>query len=213
MQAEGEPVRAKDVMTPAPVTVLRRTPVKKAARLMVEKAVNALPVVEEDGRLVGIVSGGDLIGLETEPDPRLHLAVIRTRRPVPRSVEEVMTRVVLSMPEDADAADVARAMLDARVKQIPIVRDGRVVGIVGRRDLLALLARDDAAVEADVQTMLDGAEDLIGVFRAAVSGGVATLAGPANPQARRLAERLARAVPGTITVVFADEPSVSAGAS
>ncbi|MEX2556129.1 MAG: CBS domain-containing protein [Actinomycetota bacterium] len=205
-------MRAREIMTAPVVTVRHETPVKEAAALLVQHGINAMPVTDEKTGIVGIVSERDLLPLETEPDPRLHVIVPRSRPHVPATVAEVMTREVVTMAEESDVADVARAMLDAHVKQVPIVSSGKVVGIIARRDLLRILARDDTAIEADVQAMLDGSTGVIGAFRARVSGGVVTLDGPPDERDRRLAERLARCVPGVVAAVFADEspPPVTA---
>jgi CBS domain-containing protein len=191
-------MRIKDVMTSPVVTVTPTTRIKQVAAMLVRHGFNAVPVVD-NGELVGIVSEADLVRLESFPDPRAH--ALRWPPPVgstPHLVGEVMTREVLALPPDADAADAARLMLDQGVKSIPVVLGGRVVGIVTRRDLLAVLARTDHAIRAEVERLL--ADELGGHPRVEVADGVVTLTGFDTSQEADLAGLLARTVPGVVEV-------------
>jgi CBS domain-containing protein len=198
-------MRARDVMSSPVVTVAPNTRLKEAAMLLVRHGFNALPVVDE-GELVGIVTEADLIPLEVFPDHRAH--ALRQPEPTgdpPRSIREVMTREVVALPEDADAADAARLMLRRGIKSIPIVSGRRVTGIVSRRDLLRVLARNDLAIRADVERLL--AEELGDQPRGVeVTDGVVTLTGFGDPGGRELAELLASTIPGVIRVRFAPAP-------
>jgi CBS domain-containing protein len=191
-------MRIKDVMSSPVMTVTPTTRIKQAAAMLVRHGFNAVPVVD-NGELVGIVSEADLLPLESSPDPRAH--VLRWPPPVgstPQLVGEVMTREVLALPPDADAADAARLMLDNGVKSIPVVLGGRVVGIVTRRDLLAVLARSDHAIRVEVERLL--AEELGGHPRVEVTDGVVTLSGFNTGRETDLAGLLARTVPGVVEV-------------
>jgi CBS domain-containing protein len=115
-----------------------------------------------------------------------------------------MTRHVVALPEDATVAEAASLMVERAVKRIPIVRDGRVTGIISRRDLLRALARPDAAIRAEVEELLDERVLQLGEVRVAVLGGVAHLSGPPDRGGQRLAEVLVRSVPGTVGVTFDD---------
>jgi CBS domain-containing protein len=109
-----------------------------------------------------------------------------------------MTREVLALPPDDDAAEAARLMLDRGVKSIPVVLSGRVVGIVTRRDLLRVLARSDHAIRAEVERLLD--EELGGHRPVEVADGVVALAGFDPGRESELAELLVRTVPGVVEV-------------
>jgi CBS domain-containing protein len=199
-------MRASDLMTSPPITVRPDVSIKIAASMLLEHAISAMPVVDENGEMVGIVSEGDMVPLETRTDPRRHL-LPTPQRPthVPVRVDEVMTRDVVALPEDADVAEVARLMLHKYVKRIPIVRGNRVVGIISRRDLLRALARDDDDIAHELDDLLSDEILSLGQFTAEVRGGVAVLTGPTDRTSRRLAELLARSVPGVLGIEFADE--------
>lgn len=196
-------MRVKDVMTTPVVTLRPETPIKEAAALLVRHGISGAPVVGENEELVGIVSECDLMVLGTSPDPRSRILPHRWRWfRVPRRVEEVMTREVVTLPERADVADAARLMLERRLKRIPVVTEARVVGIVSRRDVLRLLARSDAEIAAEIAELLNDEILMLGRFEADVEDGVVTLSGPDDRRARRLAELLARSVGGVLGVRF-----------
>lgn len=202
-------MRAKDIMTTPVITVTPETPLKEVAALLVDRGISAVPVVGDAEELVGIVSEADLVPLETTPDPRSRIILRRWRRfRVPRTAGQVMIREVVALSEDADVSEVAWLMLEKRVKRIPIVAAGRVTGIVSRRDVIKVLARTDAEILVEVAELLDDEILMLGRFEPEVSGGVVTLTGtgPREPARRRLAELLARSVPGVIEVRFTDDP-------
>jgi CBS domain-containing protein len=201
-------MRAKDIMTSPVITVGADTSLKEVASILVGHEIGAVPVVSEGEELIGIVSEADLMQLETTPDPRSHILPVR-RRPgrFPQTVGEVMTREVVAMNEEADVAQVARVMLERRLKVVPIVLGRDVVGIVSRRDVLKVLARSDREIHVELEDLLDDELLMLGRFRAEVEEGVVILRGPKEPAGRRLAELLASSVPGVISVRFAEEPA------
>jgi predicted transcriptional regulator len=118
---------------------------------------------------------------------------------------EAMTREVVALPEEADAAEAGRLMLERRIRSIPIVKGRRVVGIVARRDLLAVLARSDEDIGRDLEALLASELGTPGPYRATVRDGSVALRGPGDPTTRRLARLLAREVPGVVAVRFDQE--------
>jgi CBS domain-containing protein len=196
-------MRAKDVMTSPVVTVTADTSIKDGAAILVQKKISALPVVGFSNELIGIVSEADLVRLEMEPDPRRHVIPQRQHtKPTPRVVGEVMTKDVIAVPEDADVALVARLMLERHLKSIPVVIGTDLVGIVARRDVLKVLARSDLEIHVELEDLLDEEIQMMGRYRARVADGIVTLIGPTDRASRRLAELLARSVPGVIEVRF-----------
>lgn len=128
-------MRAKDVMSNGVMSVAADATVLEAARLLVNCHVSAMPVVDRAGRMVGIVSESDFLRCAAEG--------VGATEGFPDAgsskVLDVMTRDVITADEDTALADLARLMTDRRVKRLPIVRDGVVVGIVSRIDLLRAL--------------------------------------------------------------------------
>jgi CBS domain-containing protein len=198
-------VRVRDVMSSPVVTVPPGMRLKDVADLLVRHGISAVPVVD-NGELVGIVSEADLIPLELAPDPRAHL-IAPADPPVhlPKVAAEAMTQVVVALPEDADAAEAGRLMLERRIKSIPVVRGRRVVGIVARRDLLKVLARSDEDIAGDLELLLAAELGAPSPYRTRVRDGIVELTGPTDPTSRRLASLLARGVRGVVEVRFDEE--------
>jgi len=194
-------MRAKDAMTSPAITVTPDTHCKDAAALLVRHRISALPVVDVSGRLAGLVSEADLLPLEALPDPRSQATPLPPRtQPVPRRVDEVMTPEVYTVDEDTDLGIVAQRMLEANVKRFPVLRGDRVVGVVSRHDLVKVIARTDDEVEASVQTALNEEGMRLTSLGVRVRDGVVELSGEGDRQTLRLAEILARSVPGVLDV-------------
>jgi CBS domain-containing protein len=192
-------------MTSPVVTVRPDLPVKDTARLLLRHSISAVPVVDESGRLVGIVSELDLLLGDVPADPVAHAMPVEPD-PVapPRVVRDVMTRDVLALAEDTDAADVARLMRESSLKSIPVLRGDAVVGIVSRRDLLRSIARDDEAVGEDVLLRLREYADGQIAWQVHVEAGVVTITAPVDEVAGQTALLLARSVPGALRVHLVD---------
>jgi CBS domain-containing protein len=198
-------VRVREVMSSPVVTVPPDMRLKEVADLLVSHRIGAAPVME-DGELVGFVSEADLVPLQLASDPRAHLASLpEPAADLPRTAAEAMTREVVALPADADVAEAARLMLERRIKSIPIVQGRQVVGIVARRDLLAVLARSDEEIATALEVLLADELGPSSPFRVAVRDGVAQLSGPSDPTTHQLAARLARGVPGVVGVRFGEE--------
>jgi CBS domain-containing protein len=139
-------MKARDVMTQSVVTVGTSTTLAEAAHLLSTNGFTALPVVDEDGRLVGIVTEADLIKDRMPPDPRRQYWRTRHSPSASAAVEHVMTTPVESLTPGADTADAVQIMLLQHIRCLPIVDGQRLVGIVTRRDLLrSAFALDDPA--------------------------------------------------------------------
>ena len=145
---------ARDVMTRAVVSVSPETPTRSVAKLLLEKGISAVPVVDAGGAPVGMVSEGDLIGRnatewEARRDWWLELLAEGTNlaqefldqvKAADRPVRAVMTAPVITIEEDTRIEVIARVLEEHRIKRVPVVRDGRIVGIVSRADLIRALA-------------------------------------------------------------------------
>ncbi len=152
---------ARDVMTTAVATVSPDTPVPEIATLLLDRHISAVPVVDTDNQILGIVSEGDLIHrAESDTERRrswwldlLTGAEERAREYVRthgRRAADVMTRDVVTVGEDAALGEVAELLERRRIKRVPVVRDGRLVGIISRADLLRGLAAGRATAQAPV---------------------------------------------------------------
>jgi len=200
-------MRAGDIMTKPVHTIGPDASVESAADLLAAKTVTALPVVDDAGVLVGMVSEGDLLWHRVPTDPTAHLWRNRDKeapRP-PRTVREVMsTRPVTTTP-DADVAEVADIMLQRDVRSVPVVDGRKVVGIVSRRDILRVAVRRDDVLAGEVQHRLDEYAGSPGRWTATVHKGVASVTGSLrNETERTVVAVLARSVPGVTAVDLPD---------
>jgi CBS domain-containing protein len=143
-------MNAADIMTPDVITVDPDTPLDRLVALMLEHRISGVPVVEHD-HIVGIVSEGDLLRrVELGSEPRrshllelvtgatpLAAEYVRTRG---RKASEVMTTNVITVADTTPIAEIARLLESRRIKRVPVLRDGKLVGIVSRANLLHALA-------------------------------------------------------------------------
>ena len=154
-------MRAKDIMTPNVITVRNDVPVSDVAALLLEKNVSAVPVVGEDGRLSGIVSEGDLMRRLSEgadDDRPWWLKMMATNvgsandfiKSHGRVAGDVMTRNVVSVSEDDELNEVAHVLEANRIKRVPVVNEGRVVGIISRSNMLQVIAGQKTEVKKSV---------------------------------------------------------------
>src|SRR6195952_1550760 len=192
-------MKARDVMSHPVITVRADTTVKMAAELLTRHGFTGLPVTDDDDHLIGIVTEADLLRDRIAPDPRL-----RPRAHLPRGarvpiVADVMTTSVESLTVGADAAEIARIMLDERLRCLPIV-DGRwIIGIVTRRDLLRkAVLHDDHDLAAEITRELAAFSD-VDRWSVTVQAGLADIEDHVDSAAdRQIAIRLASAVPGVV---------------
>jgi len=144
-------MRATDVMMTRVITVDENATVPEAAKLLAEHGVSAVPVVDTDDRVIGMVSEGDLlhraeIGTERRRSWWLEMMSSTNRlageyiKSHSGKVKDVMTRDVLSVTEDTPVADIAVLLETNRIKRVPVLRDGKLVGIVSRANLVRALA-------------------------------------------------------------------------
>ena len=159
-------MKASDIMTVAVVTATRKTPVESIVKTMLEHRISAVPVVDDQQRVVGIVSEGDLMNRPEAGTHRrrswwlslfgdLDSQAADFEKAYGRQAEDVMTRKVVTVNEDDSVASIAEALQRHHIKRVPVVRDGRLVGIVSRANLLQCVGQlykggvpdDDAAAQ------------------------------------------------------------------
>lgn len=196
-------MRARDIMTSPVHTARQNASVESAAELMTAKSVTALPVVDADGLLIGMVSESDLLWHRVPAEPTADASDIPDTDPDhrPGTVVEVMSAYPLTTTPGTDVADVADAMLQNDVRSIPVLEGRAVVGIISRRDILRAMVRGDDERAREVQSRLDEYADGRRRWTATVAGGVATVAGNYdNDTERAVVAVLARTVPGVAAV-------------
>ncbi len=182
-------MNAADVMTRPVVTVEPTTSVRAASALLIDRSFSALPVVERGGRLVGIVSGADLL--------------VAGLNQTTTTVATVMKSPVISAPLTATPTELASAMLGNRLHCLPVVdARGAVVGVVSRGDLLRVLTPDDEVLAARVDRLLR-AYSHTRRWTVTVRDGTAHVTGPFDDEAeRRVVTALVRTTPGVAGVVL-----------
>ena len=135
-----------DVMTSPAVSVRGGAPVEDAIHLLATAGISALPVVGPELRVVGIVSEADILRQPLPRDPRAHLRPSESTLRRDRTVEDVMTVDAVCVTSHADCSEVAEALADTGCKSMPVVEEGRLVGMVSRSDILRSLAVPDGVI-------------------------------------------------------------------
>jgi acetoin utilization protein AcuB len=133
-----DPVTVKEWMTQPVTTIGADAPVRQAAELMKTRQIRHLPVVENDGRLIGIVTDGDLRQMIFDPMIHERLGdVVEALGGL--TVRDIMTWAVITVRPDSGIRQAARLMREQKVGALPVVEAGRVVGMLTERDLLRAL--------------------------------------------------------------------------
>jgi len=215
-------MKARDVMVSPAITVAPSSLVREVAKLFLERRISAVPVVDEQGKLIGIVSEGDLMhrteaGTERKRswwlqgltgDETLAAEYVKAHA---RKVADVMTRRVITASPDTPLHEVARLLENNSIKRVPIVKDNQVVGIVSRANLIQAVASDRKELEIPVSDEAIREKILanlkaepwahMGLVNVIVKGGVVDLFGITGSEAERKAIRVAaESVPGVCAV-------------
>jgi CBS domain-containing protein len=204
----------QDVMTQPAISVAPDATIREVARALVDRGVSGLPVVDAGGRVVGVVSEGDLLvkGVGAEQVPHRPLARLfgesrETQEAIARiearTAGEAMTSPAVTIEATASLRAAASLMTEHGIKRLPVVTGDRLVGIVTRADLVRAWLRSDDELAAAVreealvrQLWLDPAD-----FTVMVNGGVVSIRGHVTRRSTALmVPRYVRAVPGVIDV-------------
>jgi CBS domain-containing protein len=149
-------MKALDVMTATVVSVDPDTPTREIAKLLLDHGISAVPVIGSAGAPIGMVSEGDLMGRdvagrEARRDWWLNLLAeggtlsanfVASLRAPERNARDAMVSPVVTVGEETEISEVARLLTAHRIKRVPVLRDGRIVGIVSRADLVRALAAE-----------------------------------------------------------------------
>jgi CBS domain-containing protein len=205
-------MKARDVMVSPVVTVKPSTTIREVAKLFLERQISAVPVVDQQGKLVGIVSEGDLMHraeIGTEQHRSWWLLMLMEGQALAadyikahaRKVEDVMTRNVVTAAPDTPLNEVARLLEKHAIKRVPIVRDGQLVGIVSRANLVQAVASSGSKLDIPISDIAIRDKLLAhlsaqrwahtGLLNATVSDGVVDLWGITTSETERKAIRVA----------------------
>jgi len=191
-----------EVMTSPVVSVRPDTTVKQAIVTLDQHQVTSMPVIDEHGNLVGVVSEADVIRDSLLPQKHAREVAIQVSSPpVALRVVDVMTHLPLCVGPDDDLSEAVELLVSTQVKSLPVVDHDQVVGMVSRRDVIAMLARHDELIEAEIDDLLRSGDVECEVE---VAEGVVHLSGSTDPQSREIARVLAASVPGVVAVGFDD---------
>jgi CBS domain-containing protein len=192
----------KDLMTPQVVTIGPATPFKEIVARLANHRVSAVPVVDDDGLVLGVVSEADLLLKEEFPDPDADIPLFWTKRrrlerdrAAATTARDLMSVAVVSIAPDATVAEAARRMHTAGVKRLPVLDEGgRLVGILSRADLLKVFNRPDQAIRREIMDEVIVGEFMMDPnrFFIHVTDGVVVLQG--RVERRSLLPSLVRAV-------------------
>jgi CBS domain-containing protein len=162
-------MQAVELMSTNLVVVPPETPITAVAELLAARGISAVPVIDEQGKPLGVVTEGDLIRrLAEEPRGPLTWFLDVFRGPTPqvqrfakahgKTARDVMTKDLVMVAETATAEEIARLMEQRGIRRVPVVKDGKMVGLVSRADLLRAVLRP--------QTSAPALEDDQGILRA-----------------------------------------------
>ena len=135
----------RDWMTPSPVTVGAKTTLPDAHKLMKERDFRRLPVIDDQGRLIGIVTLGDV--REAGPSSATTLSIFELNYLLSQlTVDKIMTRDVVTVSPDATIRDAANLMLKHEVGALPVMENGKLVGIITESDIFRLVVQQPEAI-------------------------------------------------------------------
>ncbi|KAB3534146.1 CBS domain-containing protein [Alkaliphilus pronyensis] len=148
-------MKAKEIMTKEVISVKRENTVEEVVKLLIDNNISGLPVVDEENKVVGVITEGDLIYRNKKLQLPSYFTILdsyiflestkslreQIKKMVGYRVEDVMTKKVITANEEDDIEDVATLMANNKINRIPIVKDGALVGIVSRRDIIKAYAK------------------------------------------------------------------------
>lgn len=149
------PLTARDIMTPDPVTVTPDTPIAQASKIMLEQRFNGLPVVDELGHLLGIICQSDLVMQQKKFSIPSFFFLLdgyiplqspkkfeeQLQRMAAAKVGELMTRNPRGITPDTPLDEIAALMVDDKYHTLPVLEGGKLIGVVGKEDILRTMVR------------------------------------------------------------------------
>lgn len=198
---------ARELMTSPIITITPEARLKEAMVIIDEHSITSMPVVDDQGRLVGVISEANLITEAVLPDERKHMIPIQMDTdPRPLRVADVMSHKVLSVDADDDVCDAVELMRATMVKSLPVLDGGQVVGMLSRSDIIHALATRDCALATLIEDLVHQAGH---DWTVDVDAGVVTVTGTASDAEERLARGLAGSVAGVVAVHVTSQPNTA----
>ena len=151
-------MRIEEVMNKYPVTIDKQAPISDVAELLVKYNLTAVSVVDESNKLIGIITEGDLLYKKVRPHVPNYVNVLgasiyyngigeynsQFKKLLASSVEDLMTKEVITAKPETEVEEVVAVMLDKHLKSMPVVdEEGVLIGSLGRRDIIKLIAKDN----------------------------------------------------------------------
>jgi CBS domain-containing protein len=146
-------MQARDIMTQALITVGANTTIREMAEILVEHKISGLPVVDGQGKVIGMVSEGDLMQTKLAPKIPDALSILGAiiyynglkeykeafRKIAAATAEEIMTKKIIAVQAEEDISRVGQLMLEHHIKRVPVLEDTKLVGIISRSDMVKML--------------------------------------------------------------------------
>jgi len=149
-------MKVKDIMQTTVITIQSDTGIKEITKVLSQNNISGVPVVDASGDLIGIVSEGDLLHKETNPRIPNAVGVLGSliyyhgvkqfesdfRKLTALQASQIMTKEIITINKDAEIEDAASLMVNKNIKRLPVVEDGKMIGIISRIDIIKTLLED-----------------------------------------------------------------------
>ncbi len=157
-------MKARDIMTGNVITVTADTPIDIIARILHDHRISGVPVVDEEHRVIGIVTEGDLILKLAKPETPPHIEILggiiylrklteidaELKKITAVTAGDIMTEKVVTVDEECPVEEVASLMVNRKVNRLPVVNRGKLVGIVSRADLIETMMNEPTPEDAHI---------------------------------------------------------------
>lgn len=184
----------REIMTCPALSINADSDLDAAIQLLAAKRVTALPVVNDQEHLVGVLSEIDVLRRAVEPDTRAHAIPMHSNPPLPKTVSEIMTVSPHTTTEGADVTDLIELFTRTSVKSLPVLCGPKLIGIISRSDIIRALWRSDAELLDDLTSVFHDYGQ--GSWTLSVDGGVVEISGVGSSRERDIAAAIARSVLG-----------------
>jgi CBS domain-containing protein len=148
-------MKAKEIMSQNVITIGKDTTIEEIAHLFIEKNISGVPVVDSENKVIGMVTQKDLLYKDVEPHFPPVLEILggliflggvrhyneELKKLVATKAEDIMTEKVVSIDEEAEVERAAELMVEKDINRIPVLKDGNLVGIIGRSDMVKYIAK------------------------------------------------------------------------